>query len=359
MRGSDEEEKRRQREELRTISQMLKDRAADLAPVLLPGGALAPNKREWRDGSKGSKSIILTGADRGVYRDFETSDKACDMLEAIKVLVCNGSMREALNWSRAYLGMSGMSDRAIEAARKKAQARAEKDRADSKKQAEKKRRQANAIWYSAGPIAGTMAHEYLRGRGIDVTRLKRTPGVLRFSDQVWCQDRQAKAPAMVASLWHLGDPTAVAVHRTYLAAGPGGEVGKARVESPRSILGSWPGAIIPLQRGEAGTRWRDIKEGEVVAFGEGIEEGLSVALVKPEWRVGAVGFVGNFAQIKLPVWCHIMLCANNDDEGSQAANAMDFAADALDREGHVVRVLRPPAEFKDWNDFLNGVKRGG
>lgn len=357
MSGAGWEDARRARsEEASLISAMLKDRVDDLAAVLLPEG-----RREganWRAGAKGSKSIVLSGANRGVYRDFEQSSAGMDMLQAIAEILCNGSLREAVAWAKSYLGMSQMDAGAIELARKRADERAAKDRKATAEKDLKRRAQAGGIWHSAAPLAGTMAEVYLREqRGIHLDRLATVPGALRFSSKVWCKDRRGEYPAMVSSLWRQGDPKLVAVHRTYLDATPGGSVDKADIPTPRSILGSWPGAVIPIQRGETGKRWKDIEEGELVALGEGIEEGLSVALVKPAWRVAAVGFVGNFGPVELPVWCHIVICANNDPPGSEATVAVQRATAELETRDHLVRVARPPEQFKDWNDFLRGVQR--
>lgn len=360
-----EERDRRRKEEVRALAALLQERVSDLAPILLPEGRLEQRGREWRAGSRGGRSIMLAGPTRGVYRDFEAGDKGCDMLAAVAKILCNGSMRDAIAWARSYLGVQDTDGEAYRLALRRAE---ERRKVDEAKQAEldaKRRRQAGGLWHSAEPLAGGPADQYLMGRGIDIRRLARPPSALRFNPKTWCQDRRAEHPAMVASLWKIGDPKLVATHRTYLAPRGDGWT-KADVEKPRSILGSWPGAVIPIQRGETGKRWVDIAEGEEVAFGEGIEEGLSIALVRPKWRVGAVGFVGNFAQIVLPVWCHVMLCINNDPPGSQADKAIfgdpaegkRGAVELLEEAGHVVRVLRPPPEFKDWNDLLTGKKRG-
>jgi len=247
--------------------------------------------------------------------------------------------------------------------------RAEERRRQSEKQAaedvDKKARQARAIWHVGVELKGTPAAEYLSGaRGIDLEALATMPGAIRYHEKVWCKARRGEYPAMVSGLWKIGQPKMQAVHRTFIAPRDGGW-GKADVDPVRSILGSWPGAIIPISRGETGSRWVDLEEGEVVALGEGIEEALSVASVKPEWRCAAVGFVGGFAQVELPVWCHVMLCINNDKPGSPAHKAifgdesrpeLVGAVEALERKGHVVRVCRPPDGFKDWNDFLRGVR---
>lgn len=349
------------------ITDMLSDRIADLAPILLPEGHKMGNN--WRAGAKGSKSIVLTGRGRGTYTDFEQSPKGMSPLFAVKELICNGAMREAVEWSRAWLGIVKPSGNELELARRRS---ADRRAADEKKAAEdgaKRARQARGIWHNALPIAGTPAEDYLRGaRGIALERLEKMPGALRYRPDVWCKAREGYFPAMVSGLWRQGAPEMVACHRTFLDLEAAGGVDKARIDPPRSILGSWPGAVIPLTRGETGKRWRDIEEGELVCLGEGIEEGLSVAMVKPGWRVGAVGFVGNFGRVELPVWCHVVLAINNDAEGSPAHVAIfggetpggtpvQGAIAELEARGHVVNVARPPAEFADWNDFLRGKRR--
>lgn len=313
---------------------------------------------------------MLQGPSRGVYRDFRGGEKGCDMLQAVANILCNGSLRDAIAWARSYLGLADADQEAYELALKRASERAAAQRAQDEKDAAdldaKRRRQAGGLWHSAEALKGSPADQYLRGRGIDIARLARPPSALRFHPRAWCQDRRAEHPAMVSALFRIGEPQLVAAHRTYLAPHADGW-GKADVPKPRSILGSWPQAVIPIQRGATEARWIDVAEGEEVAFGEGIEEALSIALVRPDWRVGAVGFVGNFAQITLPVWCHVMLCINNDPPGSEAHQALFGNPDTkslgavsiLERAGHVVRVLRPPPEFKDWNDLLTGKKRGG
>lgn len=351
------------REEVAAISAMLQDRVDDLAPILLPEGRREGG--DWRAGARGARSIRLTGPKRGVYTDFEQSPKGCDMLQAIADLLCGGKLRDAIAWARSYLGLQDASDEAMALARQRAAERRAAQEAKAKQVDAQRIKQAGGLWHSAVPLLDSPADAYLRGRGIDLRALMRLPGAIRYQPRAWCKDRRAEHPAMVSALFKIGAPKLVATHRTYLAQNAAGGWGKADVTAPRSILGSWPGAVVPIQRGEGAARWADIEEGEVVAFGEGIEEGLSIALVQPSWRVGAVGFVGNFAQIALPCWCHVMLCINNDEPGSAAEKAIfgdperrtPGAVETLEKMGHVVRVLRPPLAFKDWNDLLTGKRR--
>lgn len=358
-----DELKRIREEELRTITAMLQDRVESLAPVLLPDGRR--DGIDWREGRRGSRSIRLSGTYRGVFRDFESGEKGCDMLQAIADLLCNGNLRDAIAWARSWLGLSDMSEDTIALAKKRAEERRASAEADRKKHNAKRIRQARGLWFSAAPIVGTPAAAWLMARGIDIAELAAPPAALRYNPETWCSERKRPAPAMVSALFRSGEAQLVATHRTYIEELEPGRWGKAPVQKVRSILGSWPGAVIPLQRGKTGRRWVDMDEGETVAFGEGIEEGLSIALVRPEWRVGAVGFVGNFGQIKLPKWAHVILCINNDPPGSEAERAVfgdpeknrPGAVRELEGAGHVVRVVRPPAGFKDWNDLLNGKRQ--
>lgn len=358
-------ERRRREDEATLIRLELARRVEDLAPVLLPDGVKM--RGEWRQGARGSKSILLTGPQRGVYRNFETSDKGTDLIGAIAELVTGGSMRAAFDWARAYLGINGASDEALAKAKAEGEKRRLQSEKEKREKADRHQKIASSAWHQARPILDTPADDYLKGRGIDLRRLPKVPGALRYSDEVWCAERKGKFPAMLAGLWRIGEPKIAALHRTYLAE-TGGRWDKAALTAPRSTLAEWPGALVPLQRGANGRRWTDIEEGEDIAVGEGVEEGLSISLVKPDWRVGAVGYVGNFGQIQLPVWCHLKLCVNNDAEGSPAWKELfgdddpkNFKAGAvadLEAQGHVVRVLRPPPDFKDWNDLLRGIKRG-
>lgn len=360
-----DEAHRRRREELEAIKAGLTDRIEDLAPALLPNGHRIG--REWREGRRGSKSIILRGVGQGTYRDFEAGTRAVGPLDAIAELITSGSLREAIAWARSFLGMADASAEAIEKAARRAEERRRTSEADADRERDRRAGLARQLWHGAEPILNSPADRYLLSRGLDLRRLARVPGVLRYQPRTWCAERSAECPAMVAGLWRSGERQLVATHRTYLEQRDG-RWGKARIASPRSTLGSWPGAIIPIQRGEGDRRWRDLEEGELIAFGEGIEEAIAIALLQPTWRVAAVGYVANFAQIVLPTWCHVVLCTNNDPEDSEAAAAINGAeleggayrvgaVEALEGKGHVVRVARPLERFKDWNDYAIGKER--
>ena len=345
---------------------MLRDRIEDLARMIYPDGHRFG--REWRVGRKGSVSVVLTGSRAGLWSDFEAGLHG-DAMEMVAHGLFGGDKRAAFAWARDWLGVDTLTPEEHERAKKKIEAN--RRRARDRERAERRRREkvAGGMWFGAQPsIVGTPAERYLAGRAIAVGEFPKYPGALRWQPRAWCKARQArgedgKYPAMFSALWRPGESRPAAVHRTFLDIRADGSVGKAPIEAPRTVYGPWDGALLPVQRGlredgRVAPPLRDMEEGEVVAFGEGLEEGLSIALVKPEWRVFAVAFVGNFQHIRLPRWAHIMLCGNNDPAQSQAAKALEAAADILDQAGHAVRILRPPRHYKDWNDYLMGAGDG-
>lgn len=332
---------------------MLADRISDLAPECYPDGRR--EGMEWRAGSKGSVSIILQGARQGVFSDFEANRNG-DALELVAYAICNDDKSAALKWARGWLGISSMGEaelRAQQAAHLRRSA--ERQRQAEREKADKIRKAAGLWINSKHSIAGTLADEYLRARSIDISALAHYPRAFRFRDNCYCAERDGDYPAMVVGMFKAGVSGCVAAHRTYLAPDAKRGAWKANINSPRKVIGSWPGALIPVQSGAGARRMRDMKPGEIVALGEGIEEALSIALVKPEWRVFSVGYVANFGMVELPQPARVMLCANNDPEDSSAAKTVAKAVATLTAAGHEVVEAHPPAPFKDWNDLLCGL----
>ena len=123
-------------------------------------------------------------------------------------------------------------------------------------EAEKRARQALAVWTEAKPIVGTPAETYLRGRGLTLD----LPATLRFHPAAWHGASARPLPAMVALVEGCSLP---AVHRTYLS--PDGS-GKAAVEPAKAMLGGVQGGAVRLLQAQ----------GRLVVA-EGIETALSLA----------------------------------------------------------------------------------
>ncbi len=87
-------------------------------------------------------------------------------------------------------------------------------------------------------------------------------------------------------------------------------------------------------------------------IGEGIETCLSVALATPEFRVLAAVSLGNLARVTLPPAIGtVIIAADNDGDGTPAAEALQRAVDRFAGEGRAVRIARSPIG-KDFNDCI-------
>ncbi len=143
-------------------------------------------------------------------------------------------------------------------------------------------------------------------------------------------------PAMIAAIQ---DPAGqiCAVHRTFLE--PTGSR-KTRVRQPKMMLGRSTGGAVRL----ALTKDR-------LCVGEGVETMLSVQqeMDLPCWA--ALSTSGLKALVLPARIIEIIICADADDPGEQAARA---AAKRWKREGRKVCIARPP-RGADFNDILVGT----
>lgn len=93
--------------DITAIKRMLADRAQSVAEMLLPGGR--KEGAEWRAGSvageKGqSLGVHLSGPKAGIWQDFATGEGG-DLLD-LYIACKGGSLTDALDWARGYLGVS-------------------------------------------------------------------------------------------------------------------------------------------------------------------------------------------------------------------------------------------------------------
>ncbi len=156
------------------------------------------------------------------------------------------------------------------------------------------------------------------------------------------------------------DGAHLATHRTWLAQRPDGSWGKAPLRDPKMTLGSYAGGTIRVWRGASGLPLAEAPEGEAVALAEGIETALSVAVSCPELRVLCAVSLGNLARVDLPpTVAEVIICADNDGaENTAAARALARAVERFGGEGRQVRIARPPAGMKDFNDLLTAPEGG-
>jgi hypothetical protein len=154
----------------------------------------------------------------------------------------------------------------------------------------------------------------------------------------------------------------IATHRTFLD----GRGGKAPLDTVKLTLGSPMGGHVPLWKGRHDCTLRALPEGVPVWISEGIEDGLSVALLKPAERVISAVSLANLGRVELPETVReVVLIGQNDPEtlpdGRPHPARLAFAAAVQQHAeaGRVVRRAVPPAGIKDFNDWLRQLQLGG
>lgn len=189
--------------------------------------------------------------------------------------------------------------------------------------------EARSIWRTAAPAVGTPAEAYLRARGLGMS----IPASIRFSRLPY----GAKGPlhpcliACVAS----ASGRLMGIQRTYLnAAG----TGKADVPKPKLSLGRVSGGAIRCAPAAA----------ELIVT-EGLEDGLTLQqeLARPVWVAAGASML---PAMQFPAEVRAVVVAADCDAAGEAAARK--AADAFSARGLAVRIMRPAAGFKDFNEQL-------
>lgn len=206
--------------------------------------------------------------------------------------------------------------------------------AEERREAEKRKRQAQAVWAEAQPIGGTIAETYLReARGITCA----LPDTLRFHPACWHPSAK-RLPAMVAKV---EGSDRFAVHRTYLRPDGGG---KAGVEPAKAMLGHVAGGAVRLSEGR-----------DALAVGEGLESCLSL-LCGP--LCGAVAVwaalsTSGMSGLRLPAPPgRLIVATDGDAPGKAAGHHLAERASAL---GWTVTMF-PAPDGRDWNDVIRDMK---
>lgn len=270
----------------------------------------------------------------------------------------------AIRWAKEYFGYEGRDPDQWRRRREEAEAKAARRAAAAARELGEQRRTAKGLWLAAQALTPEDAGwAYLKARGIDLARLPRAPRAVRFSPaQQWFDETgevRHVGPALM-SLMTLANGKDGALHRIWIDPDrPGEKADLSQISdraSPRKMWPSSEGAAIRLWRGESGLSEADaVKQGlvEDIVVCEGVEDGLSIALMTPELRVVAVGSLpGLLAYTPPKIARRIIVAADNDWDKPQAVALLERACRRLSEEfGRAVAVTRSPAG-KDFNDLL-------
>lgn len=327
---------------------------------------LLPNGREecgyWRTGSIAdepgqSLAVTLSGPDQGMWCDHAcrgTEAGGGDIIQLVEQAAFRGDRGQAIAWLKSRLGLDDLDPGRLRKMQAEAAEQAKKNQQDAAEQREAKRRRALGLWLHGQPIAGTPVEFYLRCRGIDFDRLGRMPKCLAFDPELYCKEASRKLPAMLAAIVDL-DGRHIATHRTWLAPDGKGGWAKADLEDPKKVLGSFKGGFIPLWKGACRKSMAELDADVDVWVSEGIEDGLSAAIAKPEIRVVAAVTLGNIGDVPLAPepWRGRLMILGQRDTNPKTLEALERAIGAQQERGREVWLTPPPAGgFKDVNEAL-------
>lgn len=292
----------------------------------------------------------------------------------------------AANLAIDRLGLGRVSKEQLEQDRAAAKEFHQRHQRDADAESARKRKSAFAVFVGADPILGktglgTLAERYLRDqRGVDLRadpflgprggRL--APGSLRYlarhkyviTDRNGRKSGESHHPCMVACCV---DPVGqiAAIHQTWLAFDGSDKATLRRADDgteqkARKVFGDSRGCVIPLWRGEGHYTVEEASaQGllQTLVLCEGVEDGLSAVIARPDFRVWAAISLSNLANVadRLPACCDsIIVHRQNDWAKPQAVKAFDRAIAALRGTGRIVSIVEA-ALGKDLNDTLRGA----
>lgn len=365
----------------REISDMLAgkiDRLCDalaLSGAVIQGGLQALNPTR-ADRNPGSFVIMVSGNRQGRWDEYATGHYG-DALDLVAYVSFGGwpitreGKAEALRWAKRWLGIgdSGRISAADSARMQRARAAMDEAKARAEGMAladqDRNRRRAQAMFLEAKPLEpGLPGWTYLtEARGIDLERLERLPWAVRSHHGMRHVESDRVVPCLISALL-FADGSFGGVHRIFLE--PDGR-SKLKVDPGIPVKKIWPrgwhGATIPISRGKTKLAPRAAHEAglsDECAFAEGVEDGFTLALLTPEWRVAVVGASANFAKIDPPVCAGAVIVARDNDRDRKVRAGVTAKVDVL-REACEARSLSffetwPDRGFKDFNDMLRGVR---
>jgi hypothetical protein len=225
----------------------------------------------------GVVAMAIRGRKRGRWKNFNTDGQSGDCLDFVAWILFRGDLRKAYVWVCHYLGITA---RTVPMTFTPVPTVVQTHRNRSAMPASQARNR-----YLRGMENSAEVASYLSGRlgtRLDLL-LPELPGCLRFVPDLSHPRIHQDLPAMVAPVISLVTFEQLATHATFLTQGYGGWY-KAPVKPAKICLGSYSGGIIELLSGSSGRSLRDMRPGEKVLVGEGIENALAAAALRDEPR---------------------------------------------------------------------------
>lgn len=320
------------------------------------------------------KLYIRLQAPRGTWIDFRTGDKG-DALWLVAMVLSGGvrdhaALKEAVAWAKHRYGFgSGQFDHkkwAEAVARDKA--RLAQMEHDAEAELKALRGKAFRKWLKAAELApGQSGYDYLAARAIDLRRLGKIPRAIRFAarEDFYHHGKVIHSGPCLMTTMTQADGSFGALHRIWFDPDRPGEKADLGCDpdtgkpiNPRKMWPDSGGCIMRLWRGSSGLSEKEaVKHGllDKVVVCEGVEDGLSLALIDPSRRVIAAGSLSGLL-LMTPPGCidTLTIAADNDWNNPQALAQLEAAqARFIEEFGLTVKVAFSPVG-KDFNDLLRG-----
>lgn len=313
------------------------------------------------DKHPGAKLEIGLSPIAGKWNDWG-SGKYGDALDLVACVLGHGDKdrKAAYAWSLEFLGLKSADPARWQAIAEDAAKRQAERQARAARELSAARRTAQARWLGARALQpGDHGWIYLQERRADIGELPRRPRAIRYAEaEPWYgEDREVAhiGPCLLSAMT-LHNGAFGSLHRVWINPERPGE--KADLKPPRKMWPSSEGAAIRLWRGgsglsEAEAAKKKIREPVVVC--EGVEDGLSIALITPELRIVAAGSLAGLGSYVPPACASRLIIAADNDWGKPQAQAqLDRACERLAGEfGMRLFIARSPVG-KDFNDLLRG-----
>ena len=292
-------------------------------------------RRHLRYGNSGSLAVSLSGSSLGLWKDH-SRDEGGDLFKLVQ-RERGGDFREALAWVAESLRVAPE-----RSPHQVSPASSSSDKAEEARRLDR----VNRLLESSRPLEGTLGERYLRThRGIQ----GELSSDLRFIPAAWNSRARTSFPAL-AALARNKEGAVTAVQLVYLNAETGQ---KAACELKKQSFGLIKGSYVQIQKGSG-----------AVFVAEGVETALSIREAGVKRDIYAALGVANFRNLGAFMSDRnrpLIICADQDGEGSVSHKAVEKAVQVLKAEGLHVCVIRPDDSYgkADFNDILKREEREG
>jgi len=332
---------------------LVTDHLEQIVEDMVPDGRISGG--EWVGHLNGKVGIALRGSKRGIvgyWQNQSPGGKAGgDVISLIQLAEGLATYGQAVRYAkREYLDIEDRpftEEEKREFARRKQEQEAERrerQARDAQKAAEKGE-DVRAIWAASSPIVGTLAEQYLVGRGIP---MQKWPPALRFNPGL-THPEGGRWPVLVCGVQSAKNGL-IGIWRIFLCPET---AGKAPVENAKLGLGPCGGGAVRLG-----------PVSDTICVTEGVETGFGVkALLGDRWPVWAALSTSGMIGLELPAKVRNVKIYSDGDrhkfkkDGSGISDppgpvAAEKLQTRLIENGIQVSVHIPP-DGMDWLDVFN------